>query len=419
MPCSNLKIIFKRQTERLPFFLCNVLVTSIGIKYIIDKLYSGEERENTKAVVGLKPSGDLTKEAANAQLLDEPQNLLDPVAWTMMERQAKMMDEKTMPHIFRQLLSGGCVKESDVLQTRDGFQLLYKSLSNILSENNIIDFPNSEGKRLPCSKFYDDWFLYAVPNEADHTYSLLKLREQEYDAADGSPADGDTPGVTISFISFACERLLACLAEPSDENRRRLDGEINRVVARRGQTHHKNLKQYFLNPQSQGSYLVANLYTAHIAAFAKDGYLNLPEHYKKIVKQYQTHKNSKKLARLPDFIEELNRKAGYVLCDHEKLYIQNPEKPNQYEAAAILATHTGNTSVHSFAAEVEYHARFLTPLAKIKIPFFGRSVYASAIRADMSVGDAEFQGPTPFYQETSRIAKQQYMLHPDNVKEGL
>ena len=49
----------------------------------------------------------------------------------------------------------------------------------------------------------------------------------------------------------------------------------------------------------------------------------------------------------------------------------------------------------------------------------GRSVYASAIRADMSVGDAEFQGPTPFYQETSRIVKQQYMLHPDNVKEGL
>ena len=80
MPCSNLKIIFKRQTERLPFFLCNVLVTSIRIKYIIDKLYSGEERENAKTVVGLKPSGDLTKEAPNAQLLDEPQNLLDPVA---------------------------------------------------------------------------------------------------------------------------------------------------------------------------------------------------------------------------------------------------------------------------------------------------------------------------------------------------
>ena len=158
---------------------------------------------------------------------------------------------------------------------------------------------------------------------------------------------------------------------------------------------------------------MAELYTRHIAAFAKDGYLNLPEHYQNIAKQYRAHGSSRKLARLPDFIEELNRKAGFNLCDHERLYIQNPENPTAWEAAAILATHTGNTSSYSFAAEVEYHARFLTPLAKIKIPFFGRSLYASAIRADMSVGDAEFQGPTPFYQAESKIVKRQYALHPE------
>lgn len=323
------------------------------------------------------------------------------------------MDIKHMPGIFLKLQSAGFINPTDILKTPDGFWLIYKSLSNILSKNNIIDFPNSDGERLSCSNFYDDWFLYAVPNGANHTYSLLKLREQEYDSKNGFPADGDTPGVTISFISFACEILLECLANPSDENRRKLDGEINRVVARRGQTHHNYLKRYFGDPKSHGSYLVADLYTIHIAAFAKDGYLNLPENYKKIVKQHHAHINSKKLKRLPNFIENLNREAGYVLCDHEKLYIKNPEKPNQYEAAAILATHTGNTSPYSFAAEVEYHARFLTPLAKIKIPFLGRSVYASAIRADMSIGDTELQGPTPFYQEASKIVKRQYALHKD------
>ena len=323
------------------------------------------------------------------------------------------MEKKHEPKRFRQLQAIGSVNPSDIRKTPDGFWLIYKSLSDILAENKIFDFPNSDGQRLLCSKFYDDWFLYAVPNGADHAYSLLKLREQESDAKDGSPADGDTPGVTISFIAFACEILLACLADPSDENRRRLDGEINRVVARRGQTHHENLKQYFGDPKSQGSYLVAELYTRHIAAFAKDGYLNLPEHYQKIAKQYRTHGSSRKLARLPDFIEELNRKAGYSLCDHERLYIQNPENPTAWEAAAILATHTGNTSSYSFAAEVEYHARFLTPWAKMKIPFLGRSLYASAIRADMSVGDAEFQGPTPFYQAESKIVKRQYTLHQD------
>ena len=322
------------------------------------------------------------------------------------------MDKKHLPEAFRQLQSTGSVKESDILKTPDGFWLIYKSLSDILSEKEILDFPGSGGERLLCSRFYDDWFLYAVPGGTAHTYGLLKLREQEYDAEDGSPADGDTPGVTISFISFACEILLACFADPSDDNRRILDGEINRVVARRGQTHHVDLKRYFSDPKSQGSYLVANLYTRHIAAFAKDGYLNLPEQYKKIARQYHAHRSSKRSARIPEFIEEMNRKAGYVLCDQERLYIRNPQNPTPCEAAAILATHTGNTSLFSFAAEVEYHARFLTPWAKIRIPLLGRSLYASAVRADMSVGDTEFQGPAPFYRETSKIVKRQAALHP-------
>ena len=329
----------------------------------------------------------------------------------MVEQQVKMMDKKYMPKTFWQLQSEGCINQADILKTTDGFWLIYKSLSDILSEKGVLDFPDLDGERLVCSKFYDDWFLYAVPNETDYAYGLLKLREQEYDMDDGSPADGDTPGVTISFISFASEALLACLTNPSDENRRRLDGEINRVVVRKGQTHHKNLKRYFWNPKSKGCYLVANLYTTHIAALAKEGCLHVPEHYKKIAKQYRACRNAKKLARLPNYIEALNQKAGYVLCDHHRLYIQDPEKPTQYEAAAILATHTGNTSVYSFAAEVEYHARFLTPWARCKLPFLGRSLYDSAIRADMSIGDGEFQGPAPFYRADSRIVKRQYRLH--------
>jgi hypothetical protein len=322
-----------------------------------------------------------------------------------------MMDKKTIPEIFRHLLSEGCINQSDILQTQDGFRIVYKSLSHILSEKNIVDFPDSEGKRLECSKFYDDWFLYAVPNEGDYTYSLLKFREQEYDTEDGSPADGDTPGVTISFISFACEALLACMANPSEENRRKLDGEINRVVARKGQRHHKALKSYFMRARSEGAYLVAGTYIKHIASFSQNGYLGVPEHYKEIVQQSISYKKSKKLARLPRFIDALNREAGYTICDNNQIFIRNREALTEYESAAILATHTGNTSLYSFAAEVEYHARFLTPWAKIKIPFFGRSIYDSAIRADMTVGDTEFEGPAPFYQSDSKIVKRQYELH--------
>ena len=321
------------------------------------------------------------------------------------------MDKNQTPRIFQCLESEAYIKESDILKTQDGFCFVYKSLAAILAEKDILDFPDSKGERLLCSKFYDDWFLYAVSGDTDDTYGLLKLREQEHDTEDGSPADGDTPGVTISFISFATEILLECLADPTDANRTRLDGEINRVVARRGQCHHKDLKRYFVDPKAEAAYLVASVYVKHIASFAENGCLNVPEQYKEIAQKHISYKNVAKWARLPEFIESLNQKAGYTVCDNEKIHIKNREELTAYEAAAILATHTGNTSIYSFAAEVEYHARFLTPLAKVKIPFFGKSIYASAIRADMTVGDTEFEGPAPFYRPESRIVKRHYALH--------
>ena len=321
------------------------------------------------------------------------------------------MSSKSIPNMFRILLSDMCISTSDLRKTSDNFFLVYKSLSDILAQKNVFDFLDSKDARLPCDRFFDDWFLYAVPSESDYTYSLLKFREQEHDAEDGAPADGDAPGVTISFISFDIDVLLRCIEAPTDENRKKLGAEINRVVAYKGQRHHKTLKKYFVDPKSEGAYLIADIYTKHIASFAENGCLAVPEAYQAIVQQHISYKNSAKFARLPSFIDKLNQKAGYVVCDNEKIYIQNREAPTEYESAAILATHAGNTSVYSFVAEVEYHARFLTPLAKLKIPFFGRSIYDSAIRADMTVDDKEFGGPAPFYQANSKVVKRQYALH--------
>ena len=321
------------------------------------------------------------------------------------------MNTMLLPDSFIRLIDIKCIKSSDIKYTEDGFFLVHKSISDILAEKGIFDFPDSMGEILPCNRFFDDWFLYAVPDISEYTYSLLKLREQEHDTEDGSPADGDTPGVTISFISFTFEILFNCLSEPTAKNRQALNTEINRVVAHKGQRHHKALKRYFVKPASLGAYLVASIYTKHIATFAESGSLDVPEYYKEIVQRSISYKSRAKFARLPQFIASLNQKAGFTVCDNSKLYIKNQEEPDIYESAAILATHTGNTSLYSFAAEVEYHARFLTPLAKVKIPFFGKSIYDSAIRADMTVGDTEFEGPAPFYRSDSRIVKRQYQHH--------
>jgi hypothetical protein len=115
------------------------------------------------------------------------------------------------------------------------------------------------------------------------------------------------------------------------------------------------------------------------------------------------------------FIEENNRAAGKIVCDNQKIYVCDPLHPTEQERLAILATHTGNTSFFSFAAEVQFHARFLTRWAKIPLPIIGGSPYASAIRADMSIGDAEFTGPTPYYRPDSRMVRKQYHCHKDNL----
>ena len=324
------------------------------------------------------------------------------------------MNKHPIPTVFRQLLNAGYLEETDLLTTRDGFYLAYRSLADLLAQRGILDVPDSAGNRLACNNYFDDWFLYALPDTDGHICSLLKLREQEHDLEQEVPADGDMPGVTICFISFGARILLDCLENPSEENRQQLNAEINRVVARRGQRHHDALKRYFVNPASEAPYLVASLYAKHIAAFAGNGQLPVPNHYAQIVRSYDRRRNSAKLGRLPRFIAQLNREAGYVVCDNQTIFIRDAASPNRYECAAILATHTGNTSLYSFAAEVEYHARFLTPVARLKLPLLGKSVYDSAIRADMTVGDTEYEGPAPFYRPNSRIVKRQYHHHKDN-----
>ena len=123
------------------------------------------------------------------------------------------MPDKNIPKVFRLLLRDMSVENADIVGTPDGFYMVNKSLANILATKGVLDFLDSKGERLACSKFFDDWFLYAVPNDNDDTYSLLKLREQEHDAEDGSPADGDTPGVTISFIAFALAYMIFLLVQ--------------------------------------------------------------------------------------------------------------------------------------------------------------------------------------------------------------
>lgn len=319
-------------------------------------------------------------------------------------------DIVSIPQFFQKLIVLQCISPMEIDSISDGFYVVRKSIASILISKRIETVPGKQDQPLECRNYFDDWYIYAVPGINGHTYSLFKMREQEYDAENGFTADGDTPGVTISFIAFDTGLLERCLQEPDYANREALGNEINRVVAYRKQVHHPDLKAYFIRPEAEGAYLVAELYTKHIASFASSGTINVPKAYSEMMRKRGV---SAKYKRLPDFIDANNATAGRAVCDHEKIYLQNTSCLTKYEKLAILATHTGNVSFHSFAAEVRYHAQFLVWYAKVSIPFVGGSPYASAVRADMTIADKEFEGPAPFYDLDSKLVREQMRYHKD------
>lgn len=305
------------------------------------------------------------------------------------------MSVDNMPPQFRAL-------SLPAVHTNDGFWMSRKSVADILLEKDIRTFPNDQGQPRECGLFFDDWHLYAI-EDGGWIYSLVKLREQEHDKEEGRIGDGDTPGVTVSFIAFRPEILIQCLAEPTMENRRAMNREINRVVSVKGQSHHPALKAYFEKTESLGSYLIAEEYVRKIASLAESGRIPTPDVYQK----------AKKGSRLPAFIEKNNAAAGYTVCDHKSISIQDAENLNPFEKLAILATYTADVSFPSFAAEVQYHACFLTAPARIPVPFLGHSIYDSAIRADMTIDDCELEGPAPFHNLGSRWVRRQAQCHPE------
>lgn len=310
--------------------------------------------------------------------------------------------------LFRILMDMCCITDDNVIHTADGFYAVRKSLSSILAEKGILTLMGNDGQEILCQLYLDDWYFYSVPGTDAPCCSLFKMREQEHELEEGLKADGDTPGVTISFIAFQTHFLEACLLNPTEENRINLWQEVNRVVANPGQSHDPDLKAYFIRPEAQGAYLIAELYVDFIRSLAVNGIIPVPVAYREL---WRKRKKNAKAARIPDFIDVNNKAAGQTICDHEKICLNGSAPLSLQEKLAILATHTGNCSFHSFAAEVRFHTQFLVWYAKVSIPFLGSSPYASAIRADMTISDKEFEGSAPYYNLESALMKEQMQNH--------
>ena len=170
------------------------------------------------------------------------------------------------------------------------------------------------------------------------------------------------------------------------------------------------MKRYFCKTESKAPYFIAELYIKHVLSFTHKGFILVPQKYEEIYSESLALSKDSKENRIPDFINRNNEAAGRIVCDHEKIYINDPKNPDYYEKLAILATHTADTSFNCFACEVQYHALFLNSFTKMKISFL-RSVYESAIRADLSIDDSEFEGNAPYHRTDSNLVKKHIDKH--------
>ena len=304
-----------------------------------------------------------------------------------------------VPTAFKALIANGCLSENHIRRTDDGFSMSSLSIAHMLQSRGIDTFPNDQNEERLVDRFFDDWYLFSVSTGAADVYGLLKMRKQEFDAAEDIPADADTPGITIPFVAFNIQTLLDCLQNPAKEQRKQLNHEINRTVAFSGQRHHPALKEYFSRAQAKAPYLIADMYTAFLAAQAENGTLPVPSAY-----------TARKHSRLMRFIEKNNAAAGRTVCDHRHIFLRDPLHLTKEEKLALLATHTANTSLHSFAAEVRFHAQFLLPV--FRWPFLQKSPYDSALRADMTVDNSMLHNLFPFYHPCSASVRSQKKHHP-------
>ena len=290
------------------------------------------------------------------------------------------------------------------LETEDGFGLCTRPLSVLLEEKGIRDTGISLSNSADVESYYDDWHLYRIAGEPP-VYSLLKLREQERDYVPGF-SDRDEPSVTLSFVAFPLEVFenLPQGCQPGRPEMEHFVDAFRDVTERFTRTHDPRLQQYFSNPANRGSYLIGQTYLRKLLSLFPSGCIPFPDRHRLAS------------ARLLRGLAELNRRADRTIVDFQRrgIFLADPLNPTQEEMQAVLAFHTGNLSLNSFAAEIKFHADALVKWAA-RIPYIGKRYwYPAALRADMQfVLEARLYSILlcPYYHPGSRLLREQVALH--------
>ena len=328
------------------------------------------------------------------------------------------------PELFGELVSMGCMDASKCDQTGDGFYMSMTPLSDVLTAKEITALPkNSEAtENNNVAIYYDDWYIYAVCDGMDVSYSLVNLREIEND-----DVDTDTPGVTVSFISFDKAVLQDCLTSPTIANKYSLFVALAKVIGPEVVQHDDVLAEYFAETAFSGAYLIAEKFVYIIAETAINNEIIVPENCMSIFatladieirlldptldEEARNYWDALYMQynRIPWALVLINLEAESVIFNEDKgiLSVTDITSLSLLEKQAILCCYSANVTFNSFAAEVEYHADMAI---NVEWPEF---VYSSAIRADMAVGEEIESGGTDleYYNLSSPRVQAQIAVH--------
>lgn len=286
------------------------------------------------------------------------------------------------------------ISKSYLKETTDGFVVCEKPLDSILRE---LGMKNSISIDVDA---YDDWYLVALINDNEEIiYTMIKMREP-----------GDKQIATGSAIPFISLNWQNCLEAIKLKDLDKLYVELYKVTNRSGLVN-TFIRDYFFNPNSMGSYLIADIFVKKI--------LNINFDKNNIWKLDVPFETNDVFARR--YLKELSKKGIY---NKENNYIQIKDKTSltKEEYNAILTATTGNIDVYSYAAENQYHAILQRKADKLKnknshlfnfSKIIGDNIEKHSLISDAGVGEDPrgFLYESKFKDPKSKLYRIQKELH--------
>ena len=314
---------------------------------------------------------------------------------------------QNVPSALQSFIDDGYISINDIKQTDDGFTMCTKPLNEIFIAMGIPELRGNDGLKVTLRDL-DCFYIYNIGTN----YSILKMRGYEHTEPKPRGMGTSIPFMdfNINLINTVSEELSSLTEEQYEQseqsqNEIQLCTELDKLIYGKvdnNYTYCVPFANYFVNPSSKGSHLIAEEYIKKMLVNERDanGYIIVPSNVK------STQINV--LEKLPEGYDSENNRikvSNYNLTNNEK--------------KAIIACRLGNVSINAYVAENIAHAAATIVLGNflqstdtsLVIEFenqetlemesttiqreIAKNWFESAVKADAGVGE----DPMPFPKE--------------------